>query len=66
MGGHLTHGSPVNFQANFIVPSFYGVEENTGYNYNKVEETALRKTKINYLEPLPIRDWDYVAAFHCR
>src|SRR6202008_2191268 len=37
-GGHLTHGSPVNFSGKLYVPSFYGVEEKTGrIDYNKVE-----------------------------
>src|SRR3984885_14299657 len=29
-GGHLTHGSPVNFSGKLYVPSFYGVEKETG------------------------------------
>src|SRR6201996_6068461 len=29
-GGHLTHGSPVNFSGKLYQPSFYGVEEETG------------------------------------
>ena len=28
-GGHLTHGSPVNFSGKLYVPSFYGVEKST-------------------------------------
>ena len=40
-GGHLTHGSPVNFSGKLFQTSFYGVEEETGVlNYNKIQETA--------------------------
>ena len=41
-GGHLTHGSPVNFSGKLYNPVFYGVEEETGVlNYDKIEEIAL-------------------------
>ena len=41
-GGHLTHGSPVNFSGKLYNTSFYNVEENTGkVDYNKIEEKAL-------------------------
>ncbi|WP_445711469.1 serine hydroxymethyltransferase [Flavobacterium sp.] len=41
-GGHLTHGSPVNFSGKLYTPSFYGVEEETGrLNYDKIQEIAL-------------------------
>ncbi|KIX22714.1 serine hydroxymethyltransferase [Flavobacterium sp. 316] len=41
-GGHLTHGSPVNFSGKLYSPSFYGVEEETGLlNYDKIQEIAL-------------------------
>ncbi|MGB5462609.1 MAG: serine hydroxymethyltransferase [Aureibaculum sp.] len=40
-GGHLTHGSPVNFSGKLYKTSFYGVEKETGVlNYNKIQETA--------------------------
>src|ERR1044071_232889 len=40
-GGHLTHGSPVNFSGKLYKPTFYGVEESTGrINYDVVEATA--------------------------
>jgi len=40
-GGHLTHGSPVNFSGKLYKTSFYGVEEETGVlNYDKIQETA--------------------------
>ena len=43
-GGHLTHGSPVNFSGKLYRPVFYGVEEETGVlNYNKIQEIALRE-----------------------
>ena len=41
-GGHLTHGSPVNFSGKLYKTSFYGVEKETGVlNYSKIRETAL-------------------------
>jgi len=43
-GGHLTHGSPVNFSGKLYVPSFYGVEEETGVlNYDKIQEIASKE-----------------------
>ncbi|MFK7749794.1 MAG: serine hydroxymethyltransferase [Kordia sp.] len=43
-GGHLTHGSPVNFSGKLYTPSFYGVEEETGVlNYDKIQETATKE-----------------------
>ncbi len=62
-GGHLTHGSPVNFSGKLYRPNFYGVEEATGLiDYDKVE------AKANEVKPKLIicgasaysRDWDYV------
>ncbi|WP_372473732.1 serine hydroxymethyltransferase [Capnocytophaga sp. ARDL2] len=44
-GGHLTHGSPVNFSGKLYQPVFYGVEKETGrINYDNVLEIA-RKEK---------------------
>jgi len=41
-GGHLTHGSPVNFSGKTYEAVFYGVDEETGVlNYDKIEEIAL-------------------------
>ena len=63
-GGHLTHGSPVNFSGKLYDAHFYGVEEATGtIDYNKVKDQA---HKVN---PKMIicgasaysRDWDYIA-----
>jgi len=43
-GGHLTHGSPVNFSGKLYTTSFYGVEEETGMlNYDKILETAKKE-----------------------
>ncbi|MFD2917969.1 serine hydroxymethyltransferase [Psychroserpens luteus] len=40
-GGHLTHGSPVNFSGKLYNPVFYGVDEETGrINYDKMEAIA--------------------------
>ncbi|WP_117882485.1 serine hydroxymethyltransferase [Aureibaculum luteum] len=40
-GGHLTHGSPVNFSGVLYETSFYGVDKETGIlNYDKIQETA--------------------------
>lgn len=63
-GGHLTHGSPVNFSGKLYVPSFYGVEEKTGrVNMKKVEEIALKeKPKLIICGASSYsRDWDYKA-----
>ena len=44
-GGHLTHGSPVNFSGKLYTTSFYNVEESTGkVDYNKLEEIAIIET----------------------
>jgi len=43
-GGHLTHGSPVNFSGRLYNPIFYGVVKETGLiDYDKMEEIALRE-----------------------
>ena len=40
-GGHLTHGSPVNFSGKTFNAVFYGVERDTGLiNYEKIKELA--------------------------
>jgi len=42
-GGHLTHGSPVNFSGKLYNPVFYGVKKETGIiDYNHVEEQAVK------------------------
>ncbi|HMT30062.1 MAG TPA: serine hydroxymethyltransferase [Bacteroidia bacterium] len=61
-GGHLTHGSPVNFSGKLYVPSFYGVEEATGViDYNKVEEKAIAEQPKLIIcgASAYSRDWDY-------
>lgn len=61
-GGHLTHGSPVNFSGKLYRATFYGVEEKTGkVNYDKVNETA-KKEKPKMIicgASAYSRDWDY-------
>jgi len=43
-GGHLTHGSPVNFSGQMYNFSAYGVGRDTGYiDYNEVEDVAKRE-----------------------
>jgi len=61
-GGHLTHGSPVNFSGKLYQPVFYGVEETTGtIDFDKIIETALReKPKMIICGASAYsRDWDY-------
>lgn len=42
-GGHLTHGSPVNFSGKLYNPVFYGVDKATGIiDYNHLEEQAIK------------------------
>lgn len=63
-GGHLTHGSPVNFSGKLYQPFFYGVEKETGIiDMNKVRETALqeRPKLIICGASAYSRDWDYKA-----
>jgi glycine hydroxymethyltransferase len=61
-GGHLTHGSPVNFSGKLYAPSFYGVEKETGrIDMNKVRETAIReKPKLIICGASAYsREWEY-------
>lgn len=61
-GGHLTHGSPVNFSGKLYQPTFYGVEEKTGtIDFDRVIETAKReKPKLIICGASAYsRDWDY-------
>lgn len=61
-GGHLTHGSPVNFSGKLYQPSFYGVEQETGeIDFDKVGEIAQReKPKMIICGASAYsRDWDY-------
>jgi glycine hydroxymethyltransferase len=61
-GGHLTHGSPVNFSGKLYVPSFYGVEPDSGIiDMDKVEEIAHRERPKLIIcgASAYSRDWDY-------
>jgi len=61
-GGHLTHGSPVNFSGKLYQPVFYGVEEETGMiDFDRVIEIAEReKPKLIICGASAYsRDWDY-------
>ncbi|MGB1041401.1 MAG: serine hydroxymethyltransferase, partial [Flavobacteriales bacterium] len=61
-GGHLTHGSTVNFSGKLYKPSFYGVEKETGrIDYDKVEATAkAEQPKLIICGASSYaRDWDY-------
>jgi glycine hydroxymethyltransferase len=43
-GGHLTHGSPVNFSGRLYRPTFYGVKKDTGYiDYDILADVALKE-----------------------
>ncbi|HEX8545386.1 MAG TPA: serine hydroxymethyltransferase [Cytophagaceae bacterium] len=61
-GGHLTHGSPVNYSGKIYQPFFYGVEKETGLiDWNKVESIA-KKEKPKMIicgASAYSRDWDY-------
>ncbi len=61
-GGHLTHGSPVNFSGKLYQPNFYGVEKETGLvDYDKVEAKAkeVMPKMIICGASAYSRDWDY-------
>ena len=61
-GGHLSHGSPVNFSGKVYQANFYGVEEATGrIDMDKVEAKALAvKPKLIICGASAYsRDWDY-------
>ena len=61
-GGHLTHGSPVNFSGKLYQPFFYGVKKDTGLiDYEQLREVALReKPKLIICGASAYsRDWDY-------
>jgi glycine hydroxymethyltransferase len=61
-GGHLSHGSPVNFSGKVYEPHFYGVEKDTGViDMDKVEAKALEvKPKLIICGASAYsRDWDY-------
>ena len=61
-GGHLTHGSPVNFSGKLYRPYFYGVSKETGLvDYDLMEETAKRELPKMIIcgASAYSRDWDY-------
>lgn len=62
MGGHLTHGSPVNFSGKLYEPHFYGVKKETGLvDYEMLEQKARsKKPKLIICGASAYsRDWDY-------
>ncbi|MFZ6025321.1 MAG: serine hydroxymethyltransferase [Bacteroidota bacterium] len=63
MGGHLTHGSAVNFSGKLYQPHFYGVKREDGLvDYGMLEEKA-RTVKPKLIicgASAYSRDWDYV------
>ena len=63
-GGHLTHGSPVNFSGLYHKPTFYGVDEITGrLDMDKIRDAALktRPKMISIGASAYPRDFDYAA-----
>lgn len=61
-GGHLTHGSPVNFSGKLYQTSFYNVEEESGkIDYEKLEKTALKEMPKLIIcgASAYSQDWDY-------
>lgn len=62
MGGHLTHGSPVNFSGKLYQPFFYGVKKETGtVDYDMMEKVAReQKPKLIICGASAYsREWDY-------
>ncbi len=62
-GGHLTHGSPVNYSGKIYRPTFYGVEKETGrIDMDKVEAIALKEQPKLIIcgASAYSRDWDYI------
>ena len=62
MGGHLTHGSPVNFSGKLYKAHFYGVKKDTGLvDYEMLEQKArTEKPKLIICGASAYsRDWDY-------
>ncbi|RLD24676.1 MAG: serine hydroxymethyltransferase, partial [Bacteroidetes bacterium] len=61
-GGHLTHGSPVNFSGKLYEPVFYGVDKATGrLDYDQIEDIAVREQPKLILAGASAysRDFDY-------
>lgn len=61
-GGHLSHGSPVNFSGLMFNPIEYGVKEDTGLvDYEQMEEVALKERPKLIIAGASAysREWDY-------
>ncbi len=61
-GGHLTHGSKVNFSGKLYDPYFYGVDKESGLiDYDSLEETAKKERPKLIIcgASAYSRDWDY-------
>lgn len=61
-GGHLTHGSPVNFSGKLYRSTFYGVEEATGLiDFDKIEAIAIKEQPKLLIcgASSYSRDWNY-------
>ncbi len=61
-GGHLTHGSGVNFSGKLYKPNFYGVDKETGLiDYDQLEKVARDKNPKMIIcgASAYSRDWDY-------
>ena len=61
-GGHLTHGSPVNFSGKLYEAHFYGVNEESGrIDYDQLERTAKKERPKLIIcgASAYSRDWDY-------
>jgi len=61
-GGHLTHGSPVNFSGKLYKTSFYGVKKETGrVDYDMMEKVAIKEKPQLMIAGASAysRDWDY-------
>lgn len=61
-GGHLTHGSSVNFSGKLYKPNFYGVAKETGLiDYDQLEKVAREKKPKMIIAGASAysRDWDY-------
>ncbi|MBN8704104.1 MAG: serine hydroxymethyltransferase [Bacteroidetes bacterium] len=61
-GGHLTHGSPVNFSGKLYRATFYGVDRDTGrINFNKIEAIAKKEMPKLIIAGASSysRDWDF-------
>src|ERR1041384_873190 len=62
MGGHLTHGSPVNFSGKLYQPFYYGVNRETGIvDYDHMETVAEKERPKLIIcgASAYSRDWDY-------